>query len=231
MDFRDELLERAEYKCQSCGDEINMKTLMVDHIVPEKHGGTSDIDNLQALCPKCCLFKVDKILSAVSSPVAESAAKLWVHSYLKSPAITIIFTIISFLIGVFAIYEIDKLNSSTESINMSQSPNFDSQLKQLDETEKSLRTLLKFVSVQRESAIKNEQRINQLEQEKERLEPLVNADKAAVEALFQAQEERAEKNAKSKLWFGIFIGIITSIIASIIIAIVKYFWVSRKARS
>ena len=58
------VLMRDLYTCQSCGYQNgNGKDipLHVDHIIPIKYGGTSNLDNLQVLCQKCNLSKRDKI--------------------------------------------------------------------------------------------------------------------------------------------------------------------------
>ncbi len=231
VDFRDKVLEKSGGKCALCGDEIRLSTMMVDHIIPMKHGGKGDIDNLQALCAKCNLTKVDKILSSVSNPLVESAAKLWVHSFLKSPILTFV---VSLLIGVltsFAIWKLDQADTLYANSPEPVSVEFKDQLQELDQTEQSLKTLLSFVQNQRATAIENEQKIQQLVAEKQRLEPLVNADKAVVEALFIAQELRAEQNAQRERWVGFGLGILASVVASFIIAILKYFVVSRRERS
>jgi 5-methylcytosine-specific restriction endonuclease McrA len=42
--------ERDGYKCVYCGVADD---LVVDHVVPFKRGGTSDLDNLAAACRGC----------------------------------------------------------------------------------------------------------------------------------------------------------------------------------
>ena len=51
MAVRQEVFDRAGWRCQSCG---NPGRLECDHIVPLRRGGEMwDLDNLQALCPPC----------------------------------------------------------------------------------------------------------------------------------------------------------------------------------
>lgn len=50
---RYEVLKRSGGKCALCGIDASERALEVDHIKPRKHGGTDDIENLQALCWKC----------------------------------------------------------------------------------------------------------------------------------------------------------------------------------
>ncbi|EME0074098.1 HNH endonuclease [Vibrio vulnificus] len=229
VDFRDKVLDKSGGKCAECGADITLKTMMIDYIVPLRHGGTGYIDNLQGICPKCELTKVDKILSKVSNPLIESAAKLWIQSFIKSPIWTFIVSLLIGLATSFSIWYIDQANyvSAPKPVSIE----FKAQLDQLDETEKSLKTLLSFVESQRKSAIENEQKIQQLITEKEKLEPLVNADKAVVEALFIVQESRAAQNAQRERWIGFGLGILASVVASFLIAVGKYFLATRRERS
>ena len=47
---RARILERDNYTCQHCGAT---EQLCIDHVLPVSRGGTSDDDNLQALCMSC----------------------------------------------------------------------------------------------------------------------------------------------------------------------------------
>ena len=47
-------LERDGYRCRECG---KAGALEVDHRVSLRRAGTNDLDNLQALCRKCHIFK------------------------------------------------------------------------------------------------------------------------------------------------------------------------------
>ncbi len=42
--------ERDNFTCKHCGSR---RRLAVDHIFPEKHGGTDELYNLQTLCMSC----------------------------------------------------------------------------------------------------------------------------------------------------------------------------------
>jgi diadenosine tetraphosphate (Ap4A) HIT family hydrolase/5-methylcytosine-specific restriction endonuclease McrA len=50
---RYDTLKRAGFRCELCGVSADERALDVDHIVPRKHGGTDDPENLQALCWQC----------------------------------------------------------------------------------------------------------------------------------------------------------------------------------
>lgn len=51
--LRYDTLKRAGFHCELCGISADERALDVDHILPRKHGGTDDPENLQALCWLC----------------------------------------------------------------------------------------------------------------------------------------------------------------------------------
>lgn len=48
--IREEIHIRDNYTCVICGSR---RKLTIDHIHPEKHGGTLELSNLQTLCRSC----------------------------------------------------------------------------------------------------------------------------------------------------------------------------------
>lgn len=58
--LRYDVLKRARFRCELCGIAADEKALEVDHIQPRNHGGTDDINNLQALCYSCNAMKRDR---------------------------------------------------------------------------------------------------------------------------------------------------------------------------
>ena len=52
--LRTKILERDGYRCRKCGSWEN---LHVDHVLPERLGGTNEPQNLQTLCRTCNLKK------------------------------------------------------------------------------------------------------------------------------------------------------------------------------
>ena len=88
MDFGtyipDETIRRRPYKehkntlyghqagdCNGCRDHLKMRHLDVDHIIPRKHGGTDDIENLQLLCGHCNSIKGDRTQEYLISRLKE----------------------------------------------------------------------------------------------------------------------------------------------------------------
>ena len=51
--LRYDTLKRAGSRCELCGIAANERALHVDHIIPRKHGGSDEPENLQALCWLC----------------------------------------------------------------------------------------------------------------------------------------------------------------------------------
>jgi hypothetical protein len=51
--LRYETLKRAGFRCELCGVSAEERALDVNHIIPRKHGGTDNPENLQSLCWLC----------------------------------------------------------------------------------------------------------------------------------------------------------------------------------
>lgn len=231
MDFRDRALELAGNKCNQCGCDVTSDTALCSYSQDAVDSGKdTTIEDLRVLCHQCTLDNFEKEFGSFNTPVVGSAAKLWIKSYTKSPIITGLISLVlgiltSFLFSV--IVQQANFSSNETKVNL----DFKSQIEQLDATEDSLKTLLEFVNKQRKTTTLNEQKIKQLESDKLELEPLVNADKATVEALFKAQEQRASVNASKERWLGFGLGILASIIASFVMIIGNYFFRTRRKSS
>lgn len=55
---------RADNRCEYCGlpqDQSPLAALQIEHIVPRKHGGSDDLDNLALACIDCNLAKSSNI--------------------------------------------------------------------------------------------------------------------------------------------------------------------------
>lgn len=50
-EIRDELIRKANWRCQLCGRESS--NLEIDHIHPISEGGSDDLNNLRVLCRSC----------------------------------------------------------------------------------------------------------------------------------------------------------------------------------
>ncbi len=51
--LRHAALKRAGFHCELCGASADERALEVEHILPQKYGGSDELENLQALCSKC----------------------------------------------------------------------------------------------------------------------------------------------------------------------------------
>lgn len=47
------------YTCISCGKSFRKGDIDIDHIIPQHHGGSDDLDNLQCMCKHCNRSKRD----------------------------------------------------------------------------------------------------------------------------------------------------------------------------
>ena len=58
-EFRDFVHERAADRCEYCLVNQGMRAFSfhIDHVISEKHGGPTTLDNLALSCPKCNAYK------------------------------------------------------------------------------------------------------------------------------------------------------------------------------
>lgn len=58
-ELRHQVLARANNCCEYCclSQEDSTFSFQVDHIIAEKHGGTTELNNLSWSCPGCNVFK------------------------------------------------------------------------------------------------------------------------------------------------------------------------------
>ena len=99
-------------------------------------------------------------------------------------------------------------------------PEIQTQLDKLDDIEKSLSELKFFIESQKTNLRESEARIMELNQEKEKLKPIIEADKKTIEALFLVQEERNRDKVWSERFIGAFFGILSSFIATLIFRLI-----------
>ena len=93
---------------------------------------------------------------------------------------------------------------------------YERQLDELTQVQSSIDNLKEFVGTQKLQLQEQQAVLQKLKTEKEKLQPVVEADKQVVEALFRIQSERNQ----SSIWFerliGFLIGIVSSLAASLI---------------
>lgn len=93
---------------------------------------------------------------------------------------------------------------------------YEKQLAELTQVQSSIDNLRDFVGTQKLQLQEQQAVLQDLKLEKEKLQPVVEADKQVVEALFRIQSERN----RSSIWFerliGFLIGIVSSLVASLV---------------
>ena len=77
MTLRQEVAARAAYQCEYCRmpERCASLPLQVDHVIAEKHGGETSLDNLAYACVHCNAFKGPNI--AGRDPVTKSIERLF----------------------------------------------------------------------------------------------------------------------------------------------------------
>ena len=67
---RRSIFARDNYTCQYCG--VQSRDLTIDHILPKRHGGGMQWENLVACCRRCNTRKADKLLQHSGMKLARS---------------------------------------------------------------------------------------------------------------------------------------------------------------
>jgi chromosome segregation ATPase len=98
---------------------------------------------------------------------------------------------------------------------------YEKQLESLNNVEKSINALNEFVKNQKERLKTSQVAIEQLQEERNKLKPVLEADRKIVEALFQIQAEKQQKNIWLDRAFGFFIGVASSLVGSLVWAYAK----------
>ena len=90
---RRRLAEQAHNRCGYCqtSEEITGIALVVDHLIPEALGGTSEEENLWLACGPCNLYKSDRIaardpVTAAWIPLFDPRRQRWSDHFAWSPA-------------------------------------------------------------------------------------------------------------------------------------------------
>ena len=148
--------------------------------------------------------------------MVESLVKVYSKALKKHPVFTLVSTILiiaAVTVGIY-LYE-QKRIKSFEQLRL-QNLEFNSQLTQLDNTERNLKGLLLFVQNQREQLKESQTRIEALKKEHKQIKPIVEVDRQTLDSIFQAQEQRQRANVWKERWMGFGFGILASLIASIV---------------
>lgn len=150
------------------------------------------------------------------SSAIELLAKEWVKLYKLKPVITSLFTGILASLLAGGITYLDYIDREKRENVRLESLDYQNQIQQLDQMETNVKQLLAFVDNQKRTLQETEDTISNLKSEKEKLKPLVETDRAVVEAIFKAQEERTNANIWRERWIGFGFGLAASLVASFV---------------
>ena len=58
MNYRDKWFDNNKsnygwYKCVRCGKSFRKGDIDIDHIIPQRYGGSDNLNNLQCMCKHC----------------------------------------------------------------------------------------------------------------------------------------------------------------------------------
>jgi hypothetical protein len=148
------------------------------------------------------------------STIIESLAKEWVKLFKIKPYLTSALTAFLSVVMAVSMTYLDKVDREKREAKRLESQSYQQQLGQLNQTETNIRQLLEFVKTQKSTLRETEDTISALKTEKEKLEPLVDSDRAVVEAIFRVQEERTNANVWRERLVGFGFGILASLVAS-----------------
>lgn len=160
-----------------------------------------------------------------------AAAEAYVELFRKKPRVTGIFTLTLGIILTTAAIVADRQSKAAEEKRLRSLSTYNAQLQQLQTVQQSLHELSTFVDQQKERLEASEQLISRLQEEKRRIEPLVQADRKTVEAVFQLQEERASRSVSVERWIGFGLGVLASLFASFIFSMASTIWERRKMKT
>ncbi|HEY2839336.1 MAG TPA: HNH endonuclease [Pirellulales bacterium] len=82
---RTRVIERGGRRCEYCGrrqEDSPLAPLQVEHVIPRKHGGSDEIDNLAAACIDCNLRKGSNLTgidpeTGVITPLLDPRRQAW----------------------------------------------------------------------------------------------------------------------------------------------------------
>ena len=84
MGYREDYFEHNKsnhgwYTCVRCGGKFRKSEIDVDHIIPQKYGGSDHLNNLQCMCKHCNRSKQDDVgldtVKDLSRNVVKNAAR------------------------------------------------------------------------------------------------------------------------------------------------------------
>jgi len=141
-------------------------------------------------------------------------------STIKNHPATLIMAVIAGMISLGASFyqtyqEFEQTRIQEENLTLTK------QIEALDEFEANLASLMVFVDQQKRELRNKEELITRLENEQSRLQPIVEADREVVEAMFRTQAEMQRADVWLDRLIGFFLGIAGSLLATLIWAALR----------
>jgi hypothetical protein len=156
------------------------------------------------------------------SSAAELLVQEWIKLYKKAPKVTIIASILTFVLsGISGYIQVQNKNEILEAKRL-QSQSYATQVNTLDETHRNLLSLIEFVDSERKNLKSTELALQSIKTEREKLQPLIESDRKTIDAIFAAQEGRNQSAQSTERWIGFGLGVLSSLIASLVWAAVAY---------
>jgi 5-methylcytosine-specific restriction endonuclease McrA len=79
--FKENKSDHGWYTCAKCGKKIRKADADIDHIIPQKHGGSDKLYNLQCLCKHCNRSKQARVgLKETTTDLAKTNGKRVIKS-------------------------------------------------------------------------------------------------------------------------------------------------------
>lgn len=164
----------------------------------------------------------------MTSSLIQASARLWVEIFKLKPFLTASVTAAVTVIMTASTIYFDYIDKSNREAKRLENNNYGLQISQLEDTEQNIRQLLSFVKMQQASLRETEDNISKLKTEQEKLQPLVESNRAVVEALFREQEDRTNTGIWKERFIGFGFGIVASLIASFIWFVGSFLMAGRK---
>ena len=79
---RKKVFEKYNGHCAYCGRKIEYKDMQVDHVKPQRNGGSDNLDNLMPSCRTCNHYKRANSLEAFRDMISKIPCKLARDSYI-----------------------------------------------------------------------------------------------------------------------------------------------------
>jgi len=161
----------------------------------------------------------------------KDAVEQWLKFYKRSPVLTLTMTVIVTLIISVGIYLFERGDVKRREQIRLKNFSYQNQISHLTEMKSNIYDLLEFVEHQKTSLQEHQDLIDSLRIEKDKLKPIVDADRKIVDAIFEAQEEKKENEIVTQRWVGFGLGVVSSLIASIIWQIFNLLFIKFKKSS